>query len=699
MKKALNFKDSPILITFIILASITLFFIIIAAILKIMPNQAYSEIASMKLMTGWQYRNDNSSKTANTNPLWNFNDMNESGWNNYVITGKGLKKNKTFNTVWFRVKLPADKSWINPSVYFEEVLSESFEVYIDNKQIFRYDTLISKSLSYYSTTRNRFIVPLGNNPQGKVLYLKAYSTMDLIGPYKNIVIGSHNELMKMMVRKDYNSIILGFFFIILGIFMLPNIVFLQKQDRKVLIILSMFIISWGIFLISIPTAIKLVVLENSGFWTAINVASTPLILIFFMYFFEQIFLMRYKPIIQKLWRFNIYFYIILLILNFCSLIFKVPDLNITMNIFYALVAIDFSIQIYLVIKNAIKGDIDARIFTVGFVGFASIIIYEITLYIFMNKPPFMFKWGILIFIASFVLILGRRFSDAHLRLLIYSEELEELNKTLEQRVSDRTQELELSMKTLVKTQEQLIQSEKMAALGGLVVGVAHEINTPVGVGITATSYLNKETIDIMELYKDNKMKKLDLEKYLDICRDSSDMILSNLKRAAELITSFKKVAVDQSSEDKRSFNVKKYISDILISLSPEIRKTKHKITLNCPEELELISYPGAISQVVTNLVMNSLIHAYNDGDEGKINFDIENYGGKIVFIYSDDGKGIEKNSLSKIFDPFFTTKRNEGGTGLGLNVVYNIITQRFGGTITCESEISKGTTFIINIPV
>nr|WP_286207972.1 HAMP domain-containing sensor histidine kinase [Clostridium caldaquaticum] len=195
------------------------------------------------------------------------------------------------------------------------------------------------------------------------------------------------------------------------------------------------------------------------------------------------------------------------------------------------------------------------------------------------------------------------------------------------------------------------------------------------------------------------MKKSDFEKYLNITNESADIILSNLQRASELITSFKQVSADQSNEEKRVFKIKEYINQILLSLKPKLKKTKINVKVNCDENLEVYSYPGALSQIVTNFVMNSLFHAFEQGQEGEIEFNIKREESNIIFIYSDNGKGINKNILGKIFDPFFTTKRGKGGTGLGLNIVYNIVIHKLKGTIECESEEGKGTTFKIIFPL
>lgn len=277
--------------------------------------------------------------------------------------------------------------------------------------------------------------------------------------------------------------------------------------------------------------------------------------------------------------------------------------------------------------------------------------------------------------------------------------LAEYSRTLEREVAERTRELSQTLENLKNTQHQLVEAEKMAALGGLVAGVAHEINTPVGIGVTAASLLEDKTAAFRQTYQSGQMKRADLEKYLDTAGQSSGMILRNLNRAAELIQSFKQVAVDQSSEERRSFAVKAYLEEVLLSLRPKLKKTQHSIVINGDDSLTLNSYPGAFSQIVTNLVMNSLVHAYGPEEAGRLTFDFKQTNGRFSFEYSDDGRGIPKESLSKIFDPFYTTKRGQGGSGLGLHIIYNLVTQKLGGIIRCESEAGQGTRFVIEMPI
>ena len=284
--------------------------------------------------------------------------------------------------------------------------------------------------------------------------------------------------------------------------------------------------------------------------------------------------------------------------------------------------------------------------------------------------------------------------------------LRRMNEDLEDRVTERTaelnetnQSLQQTLETLKQTQTQLIQSEKMASLGELVAGVAHEINTPIGIGVTAASHLSEIADNLQRAYDAGEMTRDDFEKFVTGQKQAVKIVLNNLRRASDLIKSFKQVAVDQSSQDRRSIRLGEYIDEVLLSLNPQLKKTRHQVTLDCDAAIEIDTYPGAISQIVTNLVMNSLVHAYVDGEKGNIRIAVVNGGDRVLLTYSDDGCGIVPENLSRIFDPFFTTKRGTGGSGLGLNVVYNLVTQTLGGSIRCASEPGYGVRFEIELPL
>jgi len=281
-----------------------------------------------------------------------------------------------------------------------------------------------------------------------------------------------------------------------------------------------------------------------------------------------------------------------------------------------------------------------------------------------------------------------------------------LNKNLEYEVTKRTSELLLSnvqlentIENLEKTQDQLIHSEKMASLGDLVAGVAHEINTPVGLGVTGISHLEFLNKEIKELYDSDNLSKDEFEGFLNTSKELSSSIHTNLNRAADLIRSFKQVAVDQSCDVCREFNVKEYISETLMSLHYETKRLNHKFIINCDENIKIKSYPGPFSQIITNLVMNSMIHGFKNIDSGIITININVNENELILNYTDNGKGIKTENLQKIYDPFFTTNRNHGGSGLGLNIIYNIITSTLQGKIRCNSKEGEGVEFIIKIPI
>ena len=285
------------------------------------------------------------------------------------------------------------------------------------------------------------------------------------------------------------------------------------------------------------------------------------------------------------------------------------------------------------------------------------------------------------------------------------QRLHELNEQLEERIAQRTaelsatnQQLQHSIDLLNATQEQLVVSEKLASLGSLVAGVAHEINTPVGIGVTASTSLAGQVSKLRAQMQDGSMKKSDLLHFLDYADEASSILLANLQRAAELIRSFKQVAVDQTSDPLREIKLRDYCDEVLTSLLPQLKKTRLHF-VNDIENLTVHTFPGAIYQIISNLVMNSIVHGFLPDEEGEIRFSGTLTAGKqIQLSYTDNGKGIDASHLSQIFDPFFTTKRGQGGSGLGLNIVYNLVVKKLGGQIRCESQPNKGVAFTITFP-
>jgi signal transduction histidine kinase len=279
------------------------------------------------------------------------------------------------------------------------------------------------------------------------------------------------------------------------------------------------------------------------------------------------------------------------------------------------------------------------------------------------------------------------------------------NLELEDKVSKRTQALKDSNQELLSTLEklhqfqgQLVESEKMASLGDMVAGVAHEVNTPIGLGVTASTLLSDRLLEVKQAFDEKTLKSSHLKKFLIEGEENTAIIYRNLKRAAELIASFKKVAVDQTSEEERSFNVNDLLSEILLTLAPKIKNTPYIINIDCPEQLIIKSQPGPITQIIINLILNSIIHGFDNRPEGTIEINITYLSNNLEINYSDNGNGIVQSMTDKIFEPFTTTKRGSGGSGLGLHLVYNLVTQALNGHIEFSSEINNGVQFRINFP-
>jgi signal transduction histidine kinase len=273
-------------------------------------------------------------------------------------------------------------------------------------------------------------------------------------------------------------------------------------------------------------------------------------------------------------------------------------------------------------------------------------------------------------------------------------------KRLEHDVHRAKERAEQALADLQAAQQNLIEAEKMASLGGLVAGVAHEINTPVGITLTTASHLQEKTKELRRLFEAGTIRKSDFASYIGVADSACTLLVSNATRAANLIQSFKQVAVDQTSDERRPFDLRDYMDEVLLSLGPRLKRSPFKVVVDCPAGIVIDSYPGPLSQVLTNFVINSLIHGLEGRTTGTMTLTGRVIGdGQVEIVYADDGKGIASDNLKHIFEPFFTTKRGEGGSGLGLNIVYNIVTQKLKGTIKAESQSGLGATFTLHMPL
>lgn len=288
--------------------------------------------------------------------------------------------------------------------------------------------------------------------------------------------------------------------------------------------------------------------------------------------------------------------------------------------------------------------------------------------------------------------------DLEYKISKKTQELQKLNSQLEEKIKLETQKVQDQYKVLVETQKAMVENEKFASLGILVAGVAHEINTPVGLSLTGITHIQEELKNLEKSFKNEEMTEREFTEFIDDTKLMSKSITANLIKAAHLVKSFKQVAVDQSSEEDRIFNLYEYVDEILISLHNKIKLTNIKIEVIINKKILIKSNPGSFSQILSNLIMNSLIHGFKKDDKGTISITVNVDKNNLELIYKDSGKGMSKEVQAKIFDPFFTTNRSNGGSGLGMNIIYNIITRKLKGKIRIISTEDKGSEFIINIP-
>lgn len=260
------------------------------------------------------------------------------------------------------------------------------------------------------------------------------------------------------------------------------------------------------------------------------------------------------------------------------------------------------------------------------------------------------------------------------------------------------QQAELALAQQQQMQNALVQVEKLAALGGLVAGVAHEVNTPIGVLLSAATHLKAETQKTHRAYQAGELSEEGLSDYFATAAQATQLMALNSQRAADLIQSFKQVAVDQTGGERRVFGVASYINEVLLSLRPHLKKSPIQIHVDCPPELTMDSLPGAFSQVLTNLLMNALTHAFAPEQAGNVVIAVAEEGQHICLTFSDDGKGIAPELHARVFEPFFTTRRANGGSGLGLHIVHSIVTQSLKGTLAFDSQVGEGTIFTLHLP-
>jgi signal transduction histidine kinase len=290
------------------------------------------------------------------------------------------------------------------------------------------------------------------------------------------------------------------------------------------------------------------------------------------------------------------------------------------------------------------------------------------------------------------------FMASHVAVAIARMQADRAIRRAKEKLEEQNAALNDALTALQDAQSELVRQEKLASLGRLVAGVAHEINTPLGICVTATSHLVQELKLTREDLAAGELNEDGLNQFFDIIDQSLRIMTTNTQRAAALVRSFKQVAVDQSSDDIRTFRLRNYLDEVLLSLQPKLKGKPVQIAIECPADIELESFPGAVSQIVTNLVMNSLVHGFEGDVPGQIRISARLDGETMLFDYADDGAGMDADTLAKLFDPFFTTKRGLGGSGLGAHILYNLVTGPLGGSVKVDSAPGQGLHYHLRFP-
>lgn len=267
------------------------------------------------------------------------------------------------------------------------------------------------------------------------------------------------------------------------------------------------------------------------------------------------------------------------------------------------------------------------------------------------------------------------------------------------RAKNAAEELRDTLNHLRNTQSQLLESEKLASVGGMMSGLAHELNTPVGIAVTAVSSMVNVIGSLEEKLAAKTLGQQELTSSLTHLEEGANIALGNLNRTAQLVKSFKDVAVDRATGDVRRINIREYLGEILEYMKPSYKRSSHDIQLRCDDALTMTTVPGSLSQVVINLLSNSLMHAFDEGVPGHILIEVERRAEGIYLVYEDDGRGIAEEEREKVFESFFTTRKGTGGTGLGLHLVSNIVSQQLGGSIRLTASEAGGARFEITLPL
>lgn len=673
--------------------------------LALLSGSLLAETKPLHLSKGWAYRWGDSPVDTGGAFVWMQAD-DTTKWQQLdnlqalAVTGK-------HQYIWYRIKLP-NAEITNPALFIPMILT-AFEVYQDGAQIYRHGPFAPNNQAKADYLKGE-IIPLPIDFQGKILFIRVYSPKpQFIGIYEypnGIFLGRESEIIKTVIVQNIDSILLGFLFITVGLFAI--FVFFRRYRERPYYVVSfgsaVFFI--GMYLVMFDRATQMV-MDNPmlGYYLGfVAFVSFPIGLYSFQ---EQI--LAPAKLIRRIWQLHLFLAICIILLDSFDIMIFAELQQIYLIIFISTILISLATGIY----KSIKGVREARLFVIGFSLMGLFGIHDILMgFNIIPQWRWMVHYGTFIFIIILAYLLEQKFSETRKKLVRYSEELEvksaeleEYSQTLEEKVEQRTselnqknRELEHTLKELRETQNQLIIKEKMASLGNLVAGVAHEVNNPVGAMNSAASVLTKglakiktilqQTTSIRELRKDQKFHKT-----VDLLTDNSKVIVTGSERVAKIVRSLRTFARLDEAEFQDS-DILEGLDSTLTLLQHEL-KNKVEVIKEYGQIPRVECYPNQLNQVFLNILANA---AQAIEQKGTIRITTKADDRHVYIDFSDDGKGIPAEHIGKIFDPGFTTKGVGVGTGLGLSISYNII-EKHHGKMSVQSVPGQGTTFHLKLPI
>ncbi len=655
----------------------------------------------IELTEGWEYRWGDSPLDANGVPLWTYQDIGSAEWL-FLDYNKGIANppnRQDHKILWLRIALP-EKELRDPQMRIQ-FIGFACEAYLDDVLFYRFKSVNVPGQGKFTENQfNRFSID--RDFQNKHVFFRIYSEDRSHIGFDKVYLGSYAAFSKRLINEILTISIFGILFMAAGLF--PLLLFLFRRKEKLYFVFGSFCFFMGLWVLS-PTEFGHQFLSGHRLLFLLTSVLPFLSAAGMCAYFEQIYRPSKKNIIRRFWQFFLGYGTVGLFL----LLLKIPynTLLLVMFGFFIVFSIAIFFLFFTSVRKAFRGDKEAMIITSGFAVITFFGLFDILGGIFKLFPWTYntYQWGMFVFIVSLGLVLERRFRQNAIELKKSHKKLQEYSQTLEKKVKERTQDLEdknielaKTLKELKETQDQLIMQEKMASLGNLVAGVAHEINTPVGAVKSAADVLSRSLNKIKTVFKSGQhveeiLSNHEYDKSFHALEENTQITSEASERITKIVKSLKSFArLDEA--DYQKANIHDGLDSTLTLINYEM-KDRITVNKNYGEIPEINCYPNQLNQVFMNIIMNAIASIEKDG---VITIKTFTEGNDLVVQISDNGSGISKDNIERIFDPGFTTRAHSVGTGLGLSISYNII-QKHKGEIKVDSTVGKGSTFSIFLPM